>query len=58
MVSTELRDSYQITSIVIRKTFILSLYVAANIACGIQEAKYREGNKNTQRRKELDEISN
>jgi hypothetical protein len=57
MVSTELIDSYQITSIVIRKTFIVSLYVAANIARGIQKAKYKEGNKNTQRRKDLDEIT-
>jgi len=58
MVSTELTDSYQITSIVIRKTLIVGLGTAANIAHGIQKAKYREGNKITQRRKEVDEISN
>jgi hypothetical protein len=58
MVSTEIRDIYQITSIVIRKTLILDLYVAANIAHGIKKANYREGNRNTQRRKYVDEISN
>ena len=58
MVSTELTDSYQITSIVIRKTLIVGLGTAANIAHGIQKAKYRERNKITQRRKEVDEISN
>jgi len=58
MVSTELTDSYQITSIVIRKTLIVGLYVAVNIAHGIQKTKYRDRNKNTHRKIELGEINN